>query len=111
MVGPSQDIIIEDAATRDNLAQEFGAVCFETEAEGVLYDFQCLVIRGISDYCDSHKDNQWHRYAAAAAAAYGRALLEKVPCQGARRSPDDEIIERKERLLIATCMSSITYEH
>lgn len=38
--------IIENTATRDQLARELEAVCFETEAAGVLYDFQCLVIRG-----------------------------------------------------------------
>jgi hypothetical protein len=79
------DMIIKDAPSRDRLAHEFGAICFETEAAGVLYDFPCLVIRGISDYCDSHKDRQWHNYAAATAAAYARALLEQVPYQRVKR--------------------------
>lgn len=38
-------------------------------------DFPCLVIRGISDYCDSHKNDEWQKYAAATAAAYAKELL------------------------------------
>ena len=37
------------------------------------------VVRGISDYCDGHKNDIWHNYAALAAAAYTRALIEKLP--------------------------------
>ncbi|KAJ5466539.1 PfsNACHT and Ankyrin domain protein [Penicillium diatomitis] len=39
----------------------------------------CLVIRGICDYADSHKNNRWQRYASATAAAYAKELLEYVP--------------------------------
>ncbi|KAL9095203.1 MAG: hypothetical protein Q9165_002459 [Trypethelium subeluteriae] len=42
---------------------------------GLMNDFPCLVIRGISDYADSHKNDHWHSYAAAAAAAYAKELL------------------------------------
>lgn len=38
-------------------------------------DFPCLVIRGISDYSDSHKNDRWQPYAAATAAAYAKELL------------------------------------
>jgi hypothetical protein len=34
-----------------------------------------LVIRGIWDYADSHKNYRWHSYAAATAAAFARQLL------------------------------------
>ncbi len=39
-----------------------------------------LVVRGICDYCDSSKGDEWQAYAAAVAAAYTRALLEAIPC-------------------------------
>ncbi|RAK95610.1 purine and uridine phosphorylase [Aspergillus ibericus CBS 121593] len=80
--GPS---LIKDGVVRDRLARRHGVVCFETEAAGALHGFPCLVIRGISDYCDSHKNNVWHGYAAAVAAAYGRELLCNVPGRGRRR--------------------------
>ena len=35
----------------------------------------CLVIRGISGYSDSHKNGTWQGYAAATAAAFARDLL------------------------------------
>lgn len=63
-------------------------LCFEMEAGGLMNTFPCLVIRGICDYCDSHKNDEWHKYAALAAAAYARELLrvlrpEKVNTQPA----------------------------
>ena len=37
--------------------------------------FPCLVIRGISDYADSHKNDIWQPYAASTAAAYAKELI------------------------------------
>jgi nucleoside phosphorylase len=45
------------------------------EAAGLMNDFHCLVIRGICDYSDTHKNDQWQRYATATAAAYAKELL------------------------------------
>lgn len=50
-------------------------LCFEMEAAGLMDNFPCLVIRGISDYADSHKGHSWHGYAAMTAAAFTRELL------------------------------------
>ncbi|KAM7186285.1 hypothetical protein V8F33_011881 [Rhypophila sp. PSN 637] len=36
---------------------------------------KCLVIRGICDYADSHKNEEWQGYAAMAAAVYAKELL------------------------------------
>lgn len=38
-----------------------------------------LVIRGLCDYCDSHKQKKWQGYAALTAAAYAKLLLSIVP--------------------------------
>ncbi|KAJ5721417.1 uncharacterized protein N7483_009351 [Penicillium malachiteum] len=48
------------------------------EAAGLMDNFPCLVIRGICDYCDSHKNKQWQEYGALTAAAYGKELLSAV---------------------------------
>ena len=40
--------------------------------------FPCLVIRGICDYSDSHKNKEWQGYAAMAAAAYAKDLLYRM---------------------------------
>lgn len=75
--------VIKDAQTRDRIVKDLGGqvLCFEMEAAGLMNDFPCLVIRGISDYCDSHKNDGWQRYAAASAAAYTRELLLSMPSE------------------------------
>ncbi|KAE9580194.1 Vegetative incompatibility protein HET-E-1 [Colletotrichum fructicola] len=48
------------------------------EAAGLMNTFPCLVIRGICDYADSHKDKRWQPHAAIIAAAYAKELLSLV---------------------------------
>ncbi|KAI4841110.1 ankyrin repeat protein [Aureobasidium sp. EXF-8845] len=81
----SGELVVKSAALRDSLAEQHNLLCFEMEAAGALADFPCLVIRGISDYCDSHKNDQWHGYAAAAAAAYARQLFFQLPEEETQR--------------------------
>lgn len=81
----SGELVIKDAELRDRLAPQDGLLCFEMEAAGALTDFPCMVIRGISDYCDSHKNDQWHGYAAAVAAAYARRLFFHMPIEAVQR--------------------------
>jgi nucleoside phosphorylase len=50
-------------------------LCFEMEAAGILTELPCIVIRGISDYADSHKNDAWQHYAAGAAAGCAKELL------------------------------------
>ncbi|KAL2833728.1 violaceus kinesin [Aspergillus cavernicola] len=71
--------VMKDARTRDSIANEIDILCFEMEAAGLMDQFPCLVIRGVCDYCDSHKNKEWQGYAALTAAAYARALLEVIP--------------------------------
>lgn len=73
------ELVVKDGLLRDKLADQYGILCFEMEAAGALADFPCLVIRGISDYSDSHKNDKWHGYAAATAAAYARQLFFHMP--------------------------------
>jgi nucleoside phosphorylase len=75
----SGNSVINHGCTREQLRLESGALCFEMEAAGLMLDFPCIVIRGICDYSDSHKNKQWQGYAALAAAAYAKELLEYVP--------------------------------
>ncbi|EHK19587.1 uncharacterized protein TRIVIDRAFT_156208 [Trichoderma virens Gv29-8] len=71
--------VIRDGITRDKLSAKLGGVlCFEMEAAGLMNSFPCLVIRGICDYADSHKNKIWQPYAAAAAASYAREVLAAV---------------------------------
>lgn len=73
----SANSVMKDAKERDCYANdpELNVLCFEMEASGLMNSFPCLVIRGISDYSDSHKNYEWRKYAALTAAAYARELL------------------------------------
>jgi nucleoside phosphorylase len=72
--------VIRDGLQRDRLSSELGNIlCFEMEAAGLMNSFPCLVIRGICDYADSHKNKMWQPYAAATAAAYAKEILSVIP--------------------------------
>jgi nucleoside phosphorylase len=86
----SANQLMKDAIIRDIFAAEMDVLCFEMEAAGLMNHFPCLVIRGICDYSDSHKNKEWQGYAAMVAAAYAKDLLCRiVPGQ----------VEREERIL------------
>ena len=83
--------VIKDAAFRDRLSKGLGGVlCVEMEAAGLLDNYPCIVIRGICDYADSHKNKEWQEHAAATAAAFAKELLEYV-------EPYDVAAERRVR--------------
>jgi nucleoside phosphorylase len=75
----SANQLMKDALVRDRLAEEKDVLCFEMEAAGLMNHFPCLVIRGICDYSDTHKNKEWQGYAALAAAAYTKDLLYRIP--------------------------------
>jgi hypothetical protein len=67
---------MRSAVKRDLEVQNLGDVlCFEMEAAGLTTEFSSIVIRGISDYAESHKIDAWQHYAAAAAAACTKEVL------------------------------------
>jgi nucleoside phosphorylase len=71
--------VMRHGKTRERLRRESNVLCFEMEAAGLMNNFPCLVIRGICDYADSHKNKRWQEYAAATAAAYAKELLCVMP--------------------------------
>jgi nucleoside phosphorylase len=74
----SANQLMKDASVRDTLVAEKDVLCFEMEAAGLMNHFPCLVIRGICDYSDSHKNKEWQGYAAMAAAVYAKDLLCRI---------------------------------
>ncbi|KAK8156950.1 nucleoside phosphorylase domain-containing protein [Phyllosticta citribraziliensis] len=74
----SANQLMKDATVRDKLARERNVLCFEMEAAGLMNHYPCMVIRGICDYSDSHKNKEWQGYAAMTAAAYAKALLCRI---------------------------------
>jgi nucleoside phosphorylase len=92
--------VVKDGVVRDKLSSELGGVlCFEMEAAGLMNNFPCLVIRGICDYADSHKNKRWQPYAAATAAACAKELLSIVPAaEVAKTRTVDEANNDSDRL-------------
>lgn len=70
--------VLRDAVERDRIGKETGALCFEMEAAGLNHDLKWLVTRGVSDYCDTHKNKDWQEYAAMVAASFARLLLKAM---------------------------------
>jgi nucleoside phosphorylase len=79
----SANELLKDPIKRDSLRDKFGVKAVEMEGSGIAdatwtHDKGYLVIRGVCDYCDSHKNDDWQKYAAAVAAGYTKALLESA---------------------------------
>lgn len=89
--------VMRSGVERDKISSELGGVlCFEMEAAGLMNSFPCIVIRGICDYSDSHKNKTWQPYAASTAAACAKELLSLIP-------PDGVAAARRAELVIASC--------
>lgn len=72
----SSTVRMKDATLRDRLAREEEVLCFEV-AE-LVNCYNCLTIRGIYHYSDSHENTVWKGYAAMTAAAYTKDLLNMI---------------------------------
>ncbi|KAK6501310.1 hypothetical protein TWF481_009151 [Arthrobotrys musiformis] len=69
---------MRDAEGRDKLRDIWGVSCFETESAGLNDDFPCIVVRGICDYSDDHKNEVWKPYSSVVAASYAKDLLRVI---------------------------------
>lgn len=96
----SSNTLMKDALIRDKYALEKNVLCFEMEAAGLMNQFPCLVVRGISDYSDSHKNKQWQGYAAIAAAAYAKDLLYRISLENI--SIPQRVMAREEKAQISS---------
>ncbi|RMJ16480.1 hypothetical protein CDV36_003911, partial [Fusarium kuroshium] len=67
--------VIKSKKKRDELRDKYDGIAIEMEAAGMTTRLPVAVVRGISDFADSHKNDEWHRYAAATAAAYAKEML------------------------------------
>ena len=84
----SANRVVKNAAQREKLKSgDLDIMCVEMEAAGLMDSFPCLVIRGICDYADSHKNKKWQPYAAATAAAYMKEILSVIPIQEVTKIP------------------------
>ncbi|KAF5556344.1 pfs domain-containing protein [Fusarium mexicanum] len=72
----SRDKVMKSGEDRDRIARSEGIIAFEMEGAGAWDTLPCVIVKGICDYYDSHKDKRWQVYAASTAAAYAKAFME-----------------------------------
>lgn len=82
----SANILLKDPRQRDAVRDRWGVRAIEMEGSGVLdagwsMNRDVMVVRGICDYCDSFKNDDWQDYAALVAAAYAHCLIDALPAQ------------------------------
>ncbi|KAI8242562.1 Serine/threonine-protein phosphatase 6 regulatory ankyrin repeat subunit B [Colletotrichum sp. SAR 10_96] len=98
----SGNSLMKNADLRDKLAAERSVLCFEMEAAGLMNHFPCLVIRGICDYSDSHKNLDWQGFAAMMTAAYAKDILlelaaGQVAAEVRLKDVIDSIVEKQDQ--------------
>ncbi|KAM0269037.1 hypothetical protein ACHAQH_009854 [Verticillium albo-atrum] len=72
----SGDRILKSATKRVEAVSRLGDVLyFEMEAVGLMSELPCIDLRGMSDYVDFHKNDEWHDFAAGAAVVCNKKLL------------------------------------
>ncbi|MGJ5208123.1 hypothetical protein [Bradyrhizobium sp. HKCCYLR20261] len=77
------DTLLKDPAVRDAIRDRFKAMAIEMEAAGLreaayAQSTDFIVVRGIVDYCDAHKADNYRAKASASAAAVLRLLFDTL---------------------------------
>jgi nucleoside phosphorylase len=80
----SADMLLVNERLRNELAARHRVMAIEMEAAGVAagashHGVPWFVVRGIVDYCDAFKNDDWHRYASLVSAGCVRAVLAACP--------------------------------
>ncbi|KAL6817517.1 hypothetical protein V8C40DRAFT_276873 [Trichoderma camerunense] len=65
----SGNSVMKSGEHRDRIAEEQKVIALEMEGAGVWDEIPCIIVKGVCDYADSHKNDLWQRYAAATAAS------------------------------------------
>ncbi|CRG88498.1 hypothetical protein PISL3812_05529 [Talaromyces islandicus] len=71
----SANTVMRSGEHRDGLAEDEGIIGFEMEGAGVWDNLPCIIIKGVCDYADSHKNKRWQNYASVTAACCTKAFL------------------------------------
>ncbi|KAJ2894497.1 uncharacterized protein MKZ38_007499 [Zalerion maritima] len=93
----SGDTVVKSSQYRDKLASESeGIIAFEMEAPGIWARFggNCLVVKSVCDYADSHKNKLWQGYSAATAAACTRSLVLGLPVTMMKTLPEIPVLNK-----------------
>ncbi|KAF4334671.1 purine and uridine phosphorylase [Fusarium beomiforme] len=102
----SANRLMKNALARDEFAVKKDILCFEMEAAGLMNHFPCLVIRGICDYSDSHKNKEWQGYAAMIASVYAKDLLGRLSQTRVEATTKISNILQDQHYLLQPCYAS-----
>ncbi|KAK1237850.1 hypothetical protein MKX08_002429 [Trichoderma sp. CBMAI-0020] len=83
----SGNIVMKSGEIRDWIARKYNLIAFEMEGAGAWDEVPCLVVKGVCDYADSHKNKLWQNFAAATAASVMRAILDRYIVTDAVQRP------------------------
>jgi hypothetical protein len=77
-IGPvaSADTVMKSGQHRDEIARREKVIGFKMEGAGIWDNIPCIIIKGVCDYADTHKNKLWQAYAAATGASVAKAFLE-----------------------------------
>ncbi|KAM6484168.1 nucleoside phosphorylase domain-containing protein [Trichoderma sp. SZMC 28011] len=73
----SGNTVMKSGKDRDRIASQHNLIAFEMEGAGAWDEVPCLVVKGVCDYADSHKNKQWQDFAAATGACVMKAILDR----------------------------------
>ncbi|KOC12195.1 hypothetical protein AFLA70_766g000261 [Aspergillus flavus AF70] len=89
----SGDMVMKSGENRGMLTQNDRVIAFEMESAGIWDEIRSVVVKGVCDYADSHKNKKWQDFAALTSASTVKALLERWnPIDGAVRSVVSEVV-------------------
>ncbi|KAJ4854324.1 uncharacterized protein T069G_11303 [Trichoderma breve] len=71
----SGDTVMKSGEHRDRIAGQRDIMAFEMEGAGIWDEVSCVIVKGVCDYADSHKNKVWQPFAAATAASVMKAML------------------------------------
>jgi nucleoside phosphorylase len=74
----SGNAVMKSGHRWDLLIRDEGVIGFEMEGAGAWEVFGTIVVKGVVDYADSHKNKKWRGYLAARAALCAAAMTEGI---------------------------------
>ncbi|POR35460.1 Uncharacterized protein TPAR_04341 [Tolypocladium paradoxum] len=83
----SGDLVMRSGEDRDRIARAHKTIAFDMEGAGLFDNLPTIVIKGVCDYADSHKNKRFQNYAAATAASAMKALLQQYQRTDRRHVP------------------------
>ncbi|KAI5205800.1 hypothetical protein E4T39_02783 [Aureobasidium subglaciale] len=82
----SGNAVMKSAHRRDILIREENCIAFEMEGAGTWDGVGTIVVKGVVDYADGHKNKTWRKYPAARAALCAKALIWEIELADLPRS-------------------------